>query len=91
MRFVVIISLRGAAASAASPTGGPADGLLTACARPDDATQAVLPSQSGRGWLDDEAFLGWMRVRGVQCRARYAEAFTAEKAVLDPGSDYSVN
>ena len=32
-----------------------------------------------------------MRVRGVQCRARYAEAFTAEEAVLDPGSDYSVN
>ena len=49
------------------------------------------PSQSSRGWFDDEAFLGLMRVRGVQCRAGYAEAFTVEKAVLDPGSDYSVN
>ena len=35
--------------------------------------------------------LGLMRVRGAQCRARYAEAFTVEKSVLDSGSDYSVN
>jgi LmbE family N-acetylglucosaminyl deacetylase len=49
------------------------------------------PSQSGRGWSDDDAILGLMRVRGVQCRARYAEAFTVEKSVLDSGSDYSVN
>jgi len=49
------------------------------------------PSKAGRGWFDDEAFLGLMRVRGVRCRARYAEAFTVEKSVLDSGSDYSVN
>lgn len=49
------------------------------------------PSQAGRGWFDDEAFLGLMRVRGVQCRSRYAEGFTIEKAVLDPDSDFSVN
>ena len=49
------------------------------------------PSQTGRGWFDDEAFLGLMRVRGVQCRARYAEAFTVEKAVLDTQLDYSIN
>jgi LmbE family N-acetylglucosaminyl deacetylase len=49
------------------------------------------PSQAGRGWFDDEAFLGLMRVRGVQCRSRYAEAFTIEKAVLDTDSAYSVN
>lgn len=41
------------------------------------------PSQAGHDWFDDEAFLGLMRVRGVQCRARYAEAFVVEKAVLD--------
>jgi LmbE family N-acetylglucosaminyl deacetylase len=46
------------------------------------------PSQSGRDWFDDEAFLGLMRVRGVQCRARYAEAFAGEKAVVSP---YRVN
>lgn len=42
------------------------------------------PSQLGRDWFDDETFLGLMRIRGVQCRARYAEAFVVEKAVLDP-------
>ena len=42
------------------------------------------PSQSGRDWFDDEAFLGLMRVRGVQCRARYAEAFVSEKTVVSP-------
>lgn len=55
--------------------------LLTQC----------LPSQSRRPWFDDEAFVGLMRVRGVQCKARYAEAFAVEKAVSDFGSDYSVN
>jgi LmbE family N-acetylglucosaminyl deacetylase len=46
------------------------------------------PSQSDRDWFDDEAFLGLMRVRGVQCRVRYAEAFVGEKAVVSP---YGVN
>ena len=36
-------------------------------------------SQTGRGWFDSEAFLGVMRMRGVQCHNRYAEAFCAEK------------
>ena len=49
------------------------------------------PSQSGLGWFDDEAFRGLMRVRGVQCRARHAEAFTLERAILDAETDYSVN
>ena len=49
------------------------------------------PSQSGRGWSDDDAILGLMRVRGVQCRARYAEAFTVDKSVLESGFDHSVN
>ena len=49
------------------------------------------PSQSGRDGFDGEVFLGLMRVRGVQCRARYAEAFTVEKAVIDTDASYSVN
>jgi hypothetical protein len=49
------------------------------------------PSQSRRLWFDDEAFVGLMRVRGVQCKARYAEAFAVGNAVSDFGSDYSVN
>jgi LmbE family N-acetylglucosaminyl deacetylase len=44
------------------------------------------PSQAGRDWFDDDAFLGLMRVRGVQCRARYAEAFVVGKAVLGPAT-----
>lgn len=59
---------------------------------PDDvARQKALlltesyPSQLQRDWFDDEAFLALMRVRGVQCHTRYAEAFVVEKAVLTPG------
>jgi hypothetical protein len=49
------------------------------------------PSQPERGWRDDEAVLGLMRVRGVQCRARYAEAFTVEQSVSESAPDYSTN
>jgi LmbE family N-acetylglucosaminyl deacetylase len=44
------------------------------------------PSQAARDWFDDETFLGLMRVRGVQSRARYAEGFVLEKAVLNPAA-----
>lgn len=47
------------------------------------------PSASRYRWFDDEAFVGLMRVRGVQCRARYAEAFSLEKPFSR--SEYSVN
>jgi LmbE family N-acetylglucosaminyl deacetylase len=53
--------------------------------------EQCYPSRSGRGWADDEAILGLMRVRGVQCRARYAEAFTVENGGSESGSDFSVN
>nr|WP_229686268.1 PIG-L deacetylase family protein [Longimycelium tulufanense] len=42
------------------------------------------PSQHGRDWFDDETFLGLARLRGMQCRSRYAEAFFADKLVLRP-------
>lgn len=43
-----------------------------------------FPSQSGRDWFDEDAFLGLMRVRGLECRApeRFAEAFHARKLIL---------
>ncbi|MEH1013944.1 PIG-L family deacetylase [Micromonospora sp. CPCC 206060] len=41
-----------------------------------------FPSQSGRDWWDDEVFLGLARLRGVECRSRYAEAYRCEKAVV---------
>lgn len=40
------------------------------------------PSQHGRDWWDDEVFLGLARLRGMECRAHYAEAFYCAKAVV---------
>jgi LmbE family N-acetylglucosaminyl deacetylase len=42
----------------------------------------AYPSQAGREWFDDDVFRGLARLRGVECRARYAEAFTTTKGVL---------
>jgi LmbE family N-acetylglucosaminyl deacetylase len=39
-------------------------------------------SQRDRSWFDAETFGGLARIRGVQCHARYAEAFHASKLVL---------
>jgi LmbE family N-acetylglucosaminyl deacetylase len=39
-------------------------------------------SQRDRSWFDGETFAGLARLRGVQCRARYAEAFHTAKVVL---------
>ncbi|MFB9909155.1 PIG-L deacetylase family protein [Allokutzneria oryzae] len=43
---------------------------------------ACYPSQRARDWFDAETFLGLARMRGVQCRSRYAEAFFVDKVVL---------
>lgn len=43
----------------------------------------VYPSQVGRDWWEDETFLALMKLRGVECRAPYAEGFLIEKARLD--------
>jgi LmbE family N-acetylglucosaminyl deacetylase len=39
-------------------------------------------SQINRDWWDEETFLGLARLRGMECRSRYAEAFTANKVTL---------
>ena len=41
-----------------------------------------FPSQHHRDWWDDEAFLGIARLRGTECRFRYAEAFHSTKTVI---------
>jgi LmbE family N-acetylglucosaminyl deacetylase len=51
-----------------------------------DLLHACFPSQRGRDWWDDEVFLGLARLRGMECRSRYAEAFRCSKALLRPGS-----
>jgi len=43
-----------------------------------------FPSQTHRDWWDDEVFLGLARLRGMECRAPYAEAFRCEKSVILP-------
>jgi LmbE family N-acetylglucosaminyl deacetylase len=40
------------------------------------------PSQQSHDWWDEETFLGMARLRGIECRARYAEAFTCTKILL---------
>lgn len=40
------------------------------------------PSQAGRDWWDDEVFLGLARLRGMECRSRYAEAYWSPKLAL---------
>jgi LmbE family N-acetylglucosaminyl deacetylase len=42
----------------------------------------VFPSQRVRDWWDDEVFLGLARLRGMECRAPYAEAFTCTKSLI---------
>ena len=41
-----------------------------------------FPSQRERDWWDDEVFLGLARLRGMECRAPYAEAFGCAKSVV---------
>ncbi|GAB2531034.1 PIG-L deacetylase family protein [Nocardia heshunensis] len=43
------------------------------------------PSQRDRDWFDEESFLALTRLRGVQCRARHAEAFLLDKATITFG------
>jgi LmbE family N-acetylglucosaminyl deacetylase len=40
------------------------------------------PSQRDRDWWGEETFLALARLRGIECRARYAEAFTCSKLII---------
>jgi LmbE family N-acetylglucosaminyl deacetylase len=53
-----------------------------AARRKVDLLHASFPSQKARDWWDDEVFLGLARLRGVECRTRYAEAFYCHKALV---------
>ena len=41
-----------------------------------------FPSQLSRTWFDREAFFGLMRLRGIECNARYAEGFHVRKVSI---------
>jgi len=43
---------------------------------------AAYPSQTARDWWGEETFLGLARLRGMECRARFAEAFSVTKATF---------
>lgn len=45
--------------------------------------QQHYASQRHRPWYDRETFLGLARIRGIECHARYAEAFSVQKLTLD--------
>jgi LmbE family N-acetylglucosaminyl deacetylase len=45
-----------------------------------------FPSQRDRDWWDDEVFLGLARLRGMECRSRYAEAFRCAKSIIVPAA-----
>jgi len=45
--------------------------------------QRHYPSQRHLPWYDREAFLGLARLRGIECRERYAEAFHLDKITLN--------
>lgn len=44
----------------------------------------AFSSQRNRDWFVPEVFLGLMRLRGMECRSGYAEAFFGRKLVLEP-------
>jgi LmbE family N-acetylglucosaminyl deacetylase len=51
-----------------------------------DLLRECYPSQKVRDWWDDELFLGVARMRGIECRAHYAEAFYCRKSmIIAPG------
>jgi len=41
-----------------------------------------FPSQRGRDWWHRDTFLSIMRLRGIECRRKYAEGFLVSKAVV---------
>jgi LmbE family N-acetylglucosaminyl deacetylase len=47
-----------------------------------DLLHKCFPSQRDRDWWDDEVFLGMARLRGMECRAPYAEGFSCAKSVI---------
>jgi LmbE family N-acetylglucosaminyl deacetylase len=59
---------------------------MSACTaqRKVELLHKCFPSQRNRDWWDDEVFLGIARLRGMECRAHYAEAFRCAKSVIVP-------
>jgi LmbE family N-acetylglucosaminyl deacetylase len=50
--------------------------------RKTELLDKCYPSQQGRDWWGEETFLALARLRGIECRSRYAEAFTCCKLIV---------
>jgi LmbE family N-acetylglucosaminyl deacetylase len=57
----------------------------TAC-RKVELLDKCFPSQRDHDWWDGEVFLSLARLRGMECRAPYAEAFTCTKSIVVPAA-----
>lgn len=50
--------------------------------RKTELLDKCYPSQAGRDWWGEETFLALARLRGMECRSRYAEAFACTKLTI---------
>lgn len=51
------------------------------CRRKVEHLAKFFPTQSDKHWFSEDTFLGLMRLRGVECSSRYAEAFHCRKLI----------
>ncbi|MDO5083776.1 PIG-L family deacetylase [Arachnia propionica] len=51
-----------------------------------DLITRCYPSQAHHPWFDAEAFTALMRLRGIQCNRRHAEAFVVPKTLVQIGA-----
>ena len=56
---------------------------LAICRRKTRYLDQAFRSQKGRHWFSEDTFLALMRLRGVECASRYAEAFYCRKMICD--------
>ncbi len=55
-----------------------------ACRRKVSHLGRFFPSQKGNQWMSDDTFWALLRLRGIECNARFAEGFTGRKLALSP-------
>jgi len=56
------------------------------CVRKASYIREAFVSERGKGWMSDDTFQALLRLRGVECAARFAEAFHCRKFVLGAGA-----
>ena len=64
------------------PDGVPRRSPTGAAERRSTSCSEHYRRQRDRPWFDREAFLGLARIRGIECHARYAEAFQPSRSLV---------